>query len=319
MAGSSDANDSNSPGDEQSRAGSARSRATVRASLACVQCRSKHLKCDGGLPACVRCRLEEMDCYYAKSRRGIRDPKRRSILKQEASAVEQRISTPPSPEFSQFDIPVRVTGALPGGWSAAKDTGCRSSSCSSFLTDLYYTYFHDAHSWLPPREHMKKLFQTRPDDMGYLASTIAFTGSVYSGAIDTTPLRERAFTLSCHSLPATVWTVQGLLCMSIAGAGDGYIELSGTWMERAIQMALDLGLQHKSFADAEEDPVLAESYRRTYWGLYFHGSLRAVRDHLGHFMLHSISASADLPCEEWEYQAGVGLCLTRFLYSTDHE
>src|SRR5689334_4782172 len=54
------------------RAGAPRSRATVRASLACVPCRSKHTKCDGGQPSCVRCELEGKACFYAKSRRGTR-------------------------------------------------------------------------------------------------------------------------------------------------------------------------------------------------------------------------------------------------------
>ncbi|CCF46793.1 hypothetical protein CH063_15436, partial [Colletotrichum higginsianum] len=45
-------------GDTQQRAGAAKSKATIRASLACVPCRSKHVKCDSALPACFRCRLE---------------------------------------------------------------------------------------------------------------------------------------------------------------------------------------------------------------------------------------------------------------------
>jgi hypothetical protein len=37
--------------------------------VACVPCRSRHLKCDGGV-RCSRCRTENVECTYIKSRRG---------------------------------------------------------------------------------------------------------------------------------------------------------------------------------------------------------------------------------------------------------
>lgn len=37
--------------------------------VACVPCRSRHLKCDGGV-RCSRCKTENVDCTYIKSRRG---------------------------------------------------------------------------------------------------------------------------------------------------------------------------------------------------------------------------------------------------------
>lgn len=37
--------------------------------VACVPCRSRHLKCDGGV-RCSRCRTDNVECTYIKSRRG---------------------------------------------------------------------------------------------------------------------------------------------------------------------------------------------------------------------------------------------------------
>lgn len=37
--------------------------------VACVPCRSRHLKCDGGV-RCSRCRADGVECTYIKSRRG---------------------------------------------------------------------------------------------------------------------------------------------------------------------------------------------------------------------------------------------------------
>src|SRR3954470_7469895 len=43
--------------------------------VACVQCRSRHLKCDGGA-RCSRCTQEGIQCSYVKSRRGWKGPRR---------------------------------------------------------------------------------------------------------------------------------------------------------------------------------------------------------------------------------------------------
>src|SRR5215469_6457447 len=42
---------------------------------ACVQCRSKHLKCDG-LNPCTRCSSNNFDCIYVRSRRGVKGPRK---------------------------------------------------------------------------------------------------------------------------------------------------------------------------------------------------------------------------------------------------
>lgn len=43
--------------------------ARTSVAVACVPCRSRHLKCDGGV-RCSRCRADNVDCTYIKSRRG---------------------------------------------------------------------------------------------------------------------------------------------------------------------------------------------------------------------------------------------------------
>jgi hypothetical protein len=51
----------------QKEASAAQARASV--AVACVPCRSRHLKCDGGV-RCSRCRTDNVECTYIKSRRG---------------------------------------------------------------------------------------------------------------------------------------------------------------------------------------------------------------------------------------------------------
>jgi hypothetical protein len=49
------------------------SRAAV--AVACIGCRTRHLKCDGQNP-CGRCGAESLPCSYVKSRRGWKGPKK---------------------------------------------------------------------------------------------------------------------------------------------------------------------------------------------------------------------------------------------------
>ena len=46
------------------------------------------------------------------------------------------------------------------------------------------------------------------------------------------------------------------------------MELGRQVLDRAIYMSVELGMNGTHFADFETDAVLAESWRRTYWGLY---------------------------------------------------
>ncbi len=58
--------------------------ARASVAVACVPCRSRHLKCDGGV-RCSRCRTDGVECTYIKSRRGWKG-KRKSKEDSAASA-----------------------------------------------------------------------------------------------------------------------------------------------------------------------------------------------------------------------------------------
>lgn len=47
--------------------------------VACVQCRSRHLKCDGAV-RCSRCVADGIACSYVKSRRGWKGPRKSTRL-----------------------------------------------------------------------------------------------------------------------------------------------------------------------------------------------------------------------------------------------
>ncbi|KAJ4312779.1 hypothetical protein N0V84_009756 [Fusarium piperis] len=244
-----------------------------------------------------------MKCVYAKSRRGIRDPNKRKKIKEKAMKAgrDEASDNTPSPNIAGSDIPAHTIQRLPGGWTHRESQNPRAVKD---LFDLYYVNFHPTHSWLPPKNTLSRLIEKIPDDFKFTMAMILYVGSMYADGVDNTSLRQEAYEMASGELPETVWSVQALLSMCIAAFGEQHDNYCGLWFDRARDLALRLGLQHKSFADAEEDPVLAESYRRTYWALYTQGSLRTVREHLGHWQLYQTEATTELPCEEWEYESG---------------
>ncbi|KAF5001570.1 hypothetical protein FGRMN_876 [Fusarium graminum] len=170
---------------------------------------------------------------------------------------------------------------------------------------LYYANFHVAHSWLPPRRTLETCSNAKPDDLRFLMTVVSYIGSLYSESGGNPTLRQQAYSMFNKNLPLTIWSVQAVLSLSIAAFGqlDDHVPI----FERACQLALSLQLQHKRSADGYKDPVLAESCRRTYWGLYIHRSLLAIPANQLHPLLFPVvtNPGTELPCEEWEYETDI--------------
>ncbi|KAF5680807.1 c6 transcription factor [Fusarium heterosporum] len=180
---------------------------------------------------------------------------------------------------------------------------CRSKHVKHPVS-LYYANFHVAHSWLPPRGILQTCYDAKPDDLRFLMAVVSYIGSLYSESGGNPTLRQQAYSMFNKELPPTIWSVQALLSLSVAAFGQ--LDDYGPIFERACQLALNIQLQHKRTADGYKDPVLAESCRRTYWGLYIHRSLLAIPANQLHSLLFPVvtSSGTELPCEEWEYETG---------------
>ncbi|RGP73251.1 c6 transcription factor [Fusarium sporotrichioides] len=252
-----------------------RSNAKVRASIACIPCRK-----EGKL------------CYYVGSRRGIRDPKKRNMIRDEVPMTDQDDTTEstPSPNLSSSDNPFL--------------------SQDRYLS-LYYANFHVAHSWVLPRRMLEPLLQANPNDMRFLEVTIAYIASRYS-KVDSSSLWDRVYEMSRERLLPTLWNVQALLSLSIAlfGEQNGFHRNLFWW---ACQLALNGGgLQPEACADQQKRLFMAESCRRTYWGLYVHEMLLGMREDPMHSSLCPTKSTAgtELPCEEWQYETGASIAAT---------
>jgi hypothetical protein len=98
---------------------------------------------------------------------------------------------------------------------------------------------------------------------------MSYIGSLYAPEISSDTYREAALLqLDQPFLPPNGFTVQTFLLTAIALHLEDKPDLARTILDKAIFMAVELGMNSLDFANFETDPILAESWRRTYWGLY---------------------------------------------------
>lgn len=103
-----------------------------------------------------------------------------------------------------------------------------------------------------------------------------YIGSIFVPEISSPDFRDLAIgQLDSSSLPSNGFNVLALLLAAIATHSQDLLDQGRAFLDRAIYMALDLKMNSRMFANMEYDPVLAECWRRTYWGLYITDSIIA--------------------------------------------
>lgn len=137
------------------------------------------------------------------------------------------------------------------------------------MAKLRGRFFHKAHPFLLPRRYMVARLESDPDSLQHLMSAVRYIGSLYAPEIPSDGLRDRALAqVGLSDLPPNGFTVQALLITAIATHSEDDVEHARHILNRAIYLALEIGLHSRTFANMESDPVMAECWRRTYWGCY---------------------------------------------------
>ncbi|ETS76465.1 hypothetical protein PFICI_11852 [Pestalotiopsis fici W106-1] len=309
------------------------SRAT-RSSLACLPCRSRHLKCDGKRPECARCTESARQCHYTESRRGgvsraslAERRSRQSALNNNSShssscddmpeiRQEQLANGYPDQDYS-FRLPDLDVVSDPAGLTSATTSNAETpagpldqnySLDNDALVQKFYRDFHRFHPMVVPWEHLVRLYQD-PDKQPRLAPLVAvlrLIGHLFDAQAWSQPLQN--FVEACFSQahPAEPVMVQCRLLYSMALFWFDKKDESMAEMDSAVQLATTLGMHRRDFATAHGsgDPVLAESWRRTWWWIYiidayYVGTLRNRE-----FAVKHIDADVELPCNEIEYEQG---------------
>ncbi|KAH7406266.1 C6 transcription factor [Phaeosphaeria sp. MPI-PUGE-AT-0046c] len=307
-----------------------------RVALACVQCRSRKVKCDATLPHCIRCQADGKTCEYQKSRRG--------------GKIKRAVNTtlPPSEKaVTTLDDEVQRTPSwtelsrnAAGTYSSGPDSSGRGSigSSTQSITDTtdsvsplsnmtrystcldpseidqllssYYLFFHVAHPCVLPRWSLNARLASEPDAAEILLPVILFIGSIFTKAIDSEPLAKTAqdaitFAQS-RSGPPSPFYLQAQLLYAIAVYASNEPERGRRLLTEVITGALKMGMQRKQFAfeHGQGDPVLEESWRRTWWMIYITDAHIAGSTHTYPTRTGAAQTTTDLPCEEQQYEAG---------------
>jgi hypothetical protein len=177
------------------------------------------------------------------------------------------------------------------------------------LIQLYYQTFHRSHPLVIPRKALHSPLSEKIPQ--YILSIVRFIGAHQHHDPSLKELfRQSAYSVLSDSTPRNGFKVQGMVLLAIVGHARGAEDSAARIMQAAVNLALELGMNKAAFAAEHSggNSILEESWRRTYWELYFvDGYLAAMRDQSA-FQLFNSPADVRLPCDEELYNSGDGVC-----------
>lgn len=170
------------------------------------------------------------------------------------------------------------------------------------LLQLYYQNFHTAHPILIPLSALQgSLAEHIPTQ---LVTIMRYIGAHYHPDESIRQTLRASALQTPSSLPADGFWVQCMLLLAICEHAHDGESSSSTYIDLAVQRALELGMQHASFAIAHghASPLLEEMWRRTYWELYVVDVLLSAPRQQRSALYHSHTLSdVSLPCDEALY------------------
>ncbi|TIC96174.1 hypothetical protein CH35J_008749 [Colletotrichum higginsianum] len=139
-----------------------------------------------------------------------------------------------------------------------------------------------------------------------LIAVMRLVGSIYAAQEWSAPLKEHVETRFFEASPEDPTMVQSRLLYSVALFWHSFKAEAKHQMDLAVRLALDLGMFQQEFARTHGagDPVLTESWRRTWWELYIIDAYYAGTLGTMNFAVVDVEATVELPCEESEYESG---------------
>ncbi|KAI9686935.1 MAG: hypothetical protein M1822_002688 [Bathelium mastoideum] len=297
---------------------------TASLAKACLSCRSRHLKCSGGDP-CTRCRSEGDTCTYVKSRRGYKGPRKtKRALSTHSNSPVDRQPQQDLPHLSRSNSQLSASDSLgmnEHGVSSSKffashsDMGPATNQAGG-LNDLahsdtfnaFFRTFYLDHPYILPRDYTIQLLRKKP--LPHLELAIHFIGSHYVSRSSSSRYGDALTNcLAQQTLPRDGFMVQTLLLFftGLHLANEG--QRSERYLDSAISLALELGMNLANFSQhsSENNPVMEESWRRTWWELYIADGLGASFSQSRPYGLWSVPCNVTLPCEDTSFFSGVSI------------
>lgn len=130
--------------------------------------------------------------------------------------------------------------------------------------------------------------------------------------METKPLAlaaQQAIESACLQNLRNPFCVQAQLLYAIAVYAYDGPEKTRAVLDEAIQGSFELGMHRKEFASiyGQMDPILEESWRRTWWMVYTTDAHISGSTHSYPIQTDVAQITAGLPCEEQQYESGVRL------------
>lgn len=248
-------------------------------SRACLECRQRHLKCDGGAPKCLRCSKTNKECSYVKSHRG--GSRKKGIKKSKPNPDHPDALDLTLPcvsngvvgncpkghdrstcgllkdgDTSSFKLPCHTKDSSPRT-DVSFETIQRNASNTKYLQQMfdtdnivhnYYTKFHSAHPILPPLDEMNHFLQLTdsPKELLGIMKVIGdgYTSSKYSKDINA--VFDIAVEISnlIHTQTKDVISLQALILLSLVCHVSALHDLSTSLRKEAIELTLSLDINN---------------------------------------------------------------------------
>lgn len=216
---------------------------------------------------------------------------------------QQAATTTPSNDADPFLLePAEIASLMPT--LAYKTSAPVLEQASPFALnprlDAFYSWFAPSHPFVLPRA---KLLAQDDSVLSVLVPAIELVGSHYAGSATTQEQKLLLLELLSGPLAGTGFTVQALMLLALTLEWTGESDKAEQTLSRAKTMALSIGMNQHGFAtdNANGDPVVAESWRRTWWDLFVVDCLFAGIRHYPTFELYNKEYDVHLPCEEADY------------------
>ncbi|KAH7168178.1 hypothetical protein DER46DRAFT_679328 [Fusarium sp. MPI-SDFR-AT-0072] len=267
------------------------------APVACLNCRDKHVKCDGDPAGCSRCAASNVPCHYLPSRRGCRcPPKSQSLidcpdlissptmmdLSSQPGPISQGLSTcntwVDSDDYSLFEssnLGIDAAVYLPPQSEHCSDTGLDrilNADSTAFLSCQQQTYPTSDSG----EDHLIKMFYC----YFYPAHPFLLPQKDFLKSGPPRCLVDLMQLISLHSISPNLTAVQeaslsvekaqALLLLCIAFHAHVAPQAAKASLNQAVNYSLQLGLHCRDASDSVMalDSVRAESLRRTWWEIF---------------------------------------------------
>ncbi|KAI1045579.1 hypothetical protein LB505_013691 [Fusarium chuoi] len=302
-------------------------RVNTRSSLACLECRTKHVKCDAKQPRCSRCTAYDKACQYTASRRGGLD---RAALTERRRRLAKNADTQLDHIVSEISVAASDEGITLGDESVTEGDCLEVFQHASLpiptpvpenretpnfshggladdsLVKSYYANFHHLHPFAPPYKHLVQLSQASAFTFSPLIAAMRLIGHIYDTHQWSESLSSASGAEISQSKPSDAVQVQARLLYSIALFWYTFKAEAKEQMDAAIDVAIKLEMYRKEFATTWGfgDSIMVECWRRTWWMLFLADASYAGTLGTMNFKTLHVEPTAELPCEESDYESG---------------